>query len=205
MTIESEWTGKNAVVMTLSGRLDTASAPQLERKVRQWGDEINELTLDFSNLTYLSSMGIRVLLQSQRALNAAGAKLLFKNVSGAVREVFEMTGLVKLFLQEEKLAIIRKEEGDRIRLSLIGRIDGASIPLLPAEMDRLKESSGSGEKICPVVLDLGQVTALTAPGCRVLGEILKESAFEQRKLTLENAAPEFLGVLQNGGLGDLLA
>jgi anti-sigma B factor antagonist len=205
MTIESERTGKSSLTMTLSGgRLDTATAPQLERKIKQWGDEITHLTLDFAGLSYMSSMGIRVLLQALRAKTALGGNLMVKNVPPAIREVFEMTGLVKLLAAEEKFAIIRKDEGEAVRLSLIGRIEGKE-PLLSKEFSQLRETRQAREKPVLLILDMEQLRALSPPGCRALREALGENAWEHRTLRIEKFREEFRPLLQKEELGNFLA
>jgi anti-anti-sigma factor len=99
VTIEQEKTAQSTVVLRLFGRLDTASSPLLERNIKECGEGITELILDFKELSYISSMGLRALLQAQKTFNDEGRKLVIKNMGGAVREVFEMTGFLKLIGQ----------------------------------------------------------------------------------------------------------
>ena len=103
MTIEQQQPASSTVVLFLSGRLDTASAPHLERKIKQRGEDITELILDFKELSYISSMGLRVLLQAKKTLTEEGRKLTIRNMGAAVREVFEMTGFLNLMAQEGNL------------------------------------------------------------------------------------------------------
>ena len=56
----------NKLSITLSGRLDTITAPDLENKLKSSLENINELIFDFSALSYLSSAGLRVLLSAQK-------------------------------------------------------------------------------------------------------------------------------------------
>ncbi len=101
MDIGQERTGKSAVVLTLNGRLDTVNAPLLESKIKEQED-ITELTLDFKGVNYISSMGLRVLLQAKKAMKADGDRLNIINMQDSVREIFEMTGFLNLMEQEEK-------------------------------------------------------------------------------------------------------
>ena len=101
MDIGQERTGKSTVVLTLNGRLDTVNAPLLERKIKEQED-ITELTLDFKGVNYISSMGLRVLLQAKKEMKAAGISLGIKNLQDSVREIFEMTGFLNLMMREEK-------------------------------------------------------------------------------------------------------
>jgi len=100
MNIVQEKAGKS-VVLTLNGRLDTVNAPQLESKIKEQED-ITELTLDFKEVNYISSMGLRVLLQAKKEMKANGARLKIINMRDSVREIFEMTGFLTLMEREDK-------------------------------------------------------------------------------------------------------
>jgi len=101
MNIEQTRTGKSTVVLTLNGRLDTINAPLLESKIKELKD-LTELTLDFKGINYISSMGLRVLLQAKKALKADGISMSIINMKDSVREIFEMTGFLNLMEQAEK-------------------------------------------------------------------------------------------------------
>ena len=77
--------------LTLSGRLDTASSPQLEEVITGSLDGVAELVLDFKELQYVSSAGLRVLLGAQKAMNRQG-KMKLCNVSEGIKDVFDITG-----------------------------------------------------------------------------------------------------------------
>lgn len=91
MIIDTE-TVEKTTVLTLRGRLDTVNAPQLEQAIKQMGDDISELVLDFADIEYISSMGLRVLLQTHRAMKGKNKRFMVRNMRESVREVFEMTG-----------------------------------------------------------------------------------------------------------------
>jgi len=99
MKIEQERVGKSTVTLTLYGRLDTVNAPLLENKIKEQED-ITELTLDFKGVDYISSMGLRVLLQAKKTMKAGGVRLTIINMQDSVREIFEMTGFLNLMTQE---------------------------------------------------------------------------------------------------------
>ena len=90
LTISKE-NGNNGLVITLDGRLDTTTAPQLEESVRESIDGVEELCFDMEKLAYISSAGLRVLLLAQKIMNKQG-KMTVKNVSEEVKEIFEVTG-----------------------------------------------------------------------------------------------------------------
>ena len=89
MQIKKEINGKTLTV-SVSGRLDTSTAPELEK---QLGDlaGIDDLILDFDNLEYISSAGLRVILKAQKIMNIQGSMKLV-NVNDCVMEIFDITG-----------------------------------------------------------------------------------------------------------------
>ena len=101
MTIKTEQTGETSVKLSLNGRLDAVTSQLLEKKLKKCGAEITELTIDFLNLSYISSMGLRVLLHAQKTMKERGRKLVIKNMSEPIREIFEITGLISLMTLEE--------------------------------------------------------------------------------------------------------
>ena len=91
MTIDRKL--ENGVLtLTLEGRLDTATSPQLQDVLLPAFDEAKEVTLDFAGLAYVSSAGLRVLLMGQKAAQAKEASMKIRSVSADIMEVFEMTG-----------------------------------------------------------------------------------------------------------------
>ena len=81
----------SSLVIALEGRLDTTTAPQLEAELNSSLEDITELTLDFENLKYISSAGLRILLAAQKTMNKQGSMKL-QNVNSDIMEVFEITG-----------------------------------------------------------------------------------------------------------------
>ena len=90
MTINKTVDG-SAVTMALAGRLDTSTAPQLEAELKQTLPGMQKLVLDFQELDYISSAGLRVLLSAQKTMNKQG-EMILQHVNETVREVFEITG-----------------------------------------------------------------------------------------------------------------
>jgi anti-anti-sigma factor len=195
MNIEQEKTDKSTVVLHLSGRLDTASSPLLERKIKQWGEDITEVILDFKELSYISSMGLRVLLQTKKTFRDEGRKLVIKNMGDAVREVFEMTGFLNLMVQEEKFIVIRRDEPDSIVLSLNGEMKSEHIPAVSKELSGIKEQKMNGPST--VILDMEKVASVSPSALKQLKQAVEETAWAGRALKLRNAAPEVLAELGN--------
>ena len=94
MTIEKNLNGTELTV-TIAGRLDTTTAPQLEAEIKQSIDGIKKLVLDFTALEYLSSAGLRVLLTTQKTMNKQG-EMIIKNVNETINEIFEVTGFIDI-------------------------------------------------------------------------------------------------------------
>lgn len=79
------------LTLALSGRLDTNTAPLLEAELGGNLDGVTDLVLDFANLEYISSAGLRVILSAQKEMNARG-KMVIKNVCADIIDVFDITG-----------------------------------------------------------------------------------------------------------------
>ena len=82
---------KEETVLLISGRLDTNTAPVLEKTIREDILENATLVLDMKELEYISSAGLRVLLSAHKRMQKNGAMKL-RNVCEMVQEVFELTG-----------------------------------------------------------------------------------------------------------------
>lgn len=87
------------LTIALVGRLDTTTAPSLEAELKTSLNDVEELIFDFSQLEYISSAGLRVLLSSQKVMNRQGT-MVVKNVSDDVMEVFELTGFTDMLTIE---------------------------------------------------------------------------------------------------------
>lgn len=82
--------GKLTVV--LEGRLDTFTAPDLEKELSESIEGVKEVVLDLKALEYISSAGLRVLLSTQKKMNEAEGTMVVRNINDIVKEVFEVTG-----------------------------------------------------------------------------------------------------------------
>ena len=90
MTI-SKQAENGKLTVGVAGRLDTTTAPQLEEDLRSSLDGVNELVMDFSELEYISSAGLRVLLAAQKIMNRQG-EMCVTGASDVVMEIFDVTG-----------------------------------------------------------------------------------------------------------------
>ena len=83
------------VCYALEGRLDTTTAPELEKELKGDLESATQLTLDFSKLDYISSAGLRVLLSAHKVMEKKGG-MVVTNVNEMVNEVFEVTGFADI-------------------------------------------------------------------------------------------------------------
>lgn len=82
------------VIITLKGRLDTMTAPQLDDEAKNIDfDEVETVTLNLKDLEYISSSGLRVILALYKNLKSKGGNLKIVNVSNTIMELFSMTGM----------------------------------------------------------------------------------------------------------------
>ena len=94
MTVNKNLDGATLTIEII-GRLDTTTAPKLEAELKTSIDGVNKLVLDFAQLEYISSAGLRVLLKSQKTMMKQG-KMVITNASETIREVFELTGFMDI-------------------------------------------------------------------------------------------------------------
>ena len=98
MTIEKKINGE-ALTLIVSGRLDTQTAPELENELDAVLADIKELTFDMTNLEYVSSAGLRVILKAQKVMNTQGSMKL-TGVNDSIMEVFDITGFLDILTIE---------------------------------------------------------------------------------------------------------
>ena len=98
LNIKKTITDKTAV-FSLTGRLDTVTAPELEKAFKESLAGVTDLTLDFENLEYISSAGLRVLLSAHKIMSRQG-KMRLINVNEVVQEVFDVTGFTDILTIE---------------------------------------------------------------------------------------------------------
>ena len=98
MTIEKKIENGN-VTLTVAGRLDTTTAPELEKTVDSVLSGTKELVFDMTGLEYISSAGLRVILKAQKAMNAQGSMKL-TGVNDSIMEVFDITGFLDILTIE---------------------------------------------------------------------------------------------------------
>ena len=98
MTIEIK---KNAAetIIEIAGRLDTITAPALDKAINEDIGDTKNLVLDVKGMEYISSAGLRVLLSAQKKMQKIGSMKVV-NVCAEVMDVFEMTGFADILVIE---------------------------------------------------------------------------------------------------------
>ena len=94
MTIESK-RDNGKLTITLTGRLDTVTAPKLEETLREACNDVTVLIFDLAKLEYISSAGLRVLLSAQKTMNKQGSMKII-NAREEIMEIFEITGFTEI-------------------------------------------------------------------------------------------------------------
>ena len=98
MTIEKLLNGDTATLVVV-GRLDTQTAPELEKEVDGVVLGLKQLVFDMTGLEYVSSAGLRVILKAQKIMNAQGSMKLV-GVNDSIMEVFDITGFLDILTIE---------------------------------------------------------------------------------------------------------
>ena len=98
MTIEIKRTAE-VTTIDIVGRLDTTTAPELDKTINEDLADVKHIALNFKGLEYISSAGLRVLLGAQKKMQKVGTMKLI-NVCENIMEVFEMTGFADILIIE---------------------------------------------------------------------------------------------------------
>lgn len=84
------------IILDISGRIDATNSSQLQNAILLAFQKMKTIELDFRNVAYIASAGLRALMIGQKTANAKGGQMLLRNVGDMVMEVFEMTGFVDI-------------------------------------------------------------------------------------------------------------
>lgn len=98
MTVTKKKNG-SILLANVEGRVDTVTAPQFESEIKTDLNGVTELVLDFSQLTYISSAGLRVLLLLQKVMNKQGSMKIV-GANETVKEIFDVTGFCDILTIE---------------------------------------------------------------------------------------------------------
>ena len=98
MTIEIKRKAEE-IIIELAGRLDTTTAPALDKTINEDIGDVKNIVLDIKDIEYISSAGLRVLLGAQKKFGKIGS-MKVRNVCEEVMEVFEITGFADILVIE---------------------------------------------------------------------------------------------------------
>ena len=94
MTIDKKFSG-GKLTLKVAGRLDTNTSPELDEQLKL--DGVTEVVFDFSELEYISSAGLRVLMAEHKAMMAVGGEVIIASANEMVKSILDMTGLSSVF------------------------------------------------------------------------------------------------------------
>lgn len=100
MQIEKQKDGQKLTI-SLNGRLDTTTSPELEKEMGESLSGITDLTFNMTELAYISSAGLRCLLAAQKKMNAASGTMVIRGASDEILEIFEVTGFTDILTIEK--------------------------------------------------------------------------------------------------------
>lgn len=103
MTVTKSENGTELMI-AIEGRVDTSTAPQLEKEIKDSIGSVTKLVFDFAKVEYISSAGLRVLLSAQKVMNKQG-EMIIANCSEGIMEIFEITGFTDILTIEYRTAM----------------------------------------------------------------------------------------------------
>lgn len=90
--------GNSGITAKLIGRMDTPASQEIAPQMNALAEEASgTIILDCTELTYISSSGLRIFITLRKAAAAKGGKIIVRNISNEIRSVFMMTGFLNLF------------------------------------------------------------------------------------------------------------
>lgn len=95
MNINKDYNGKE-LTLSIEGRIDTITSQDLDKEINDEFGNFNSLIMDFTDLEYISSAGLRVLIATQKKLKPENIPFVIKNVNATVNEIFRMSGFDKI-------------------------------------------------------------------------------------------------------------
>ena len=87
---------ENSIKVLIKGRIDSDTSPKLEKELKKHVSKASEMILDFEQVDYISSAGLRAILAISKTLEHKKSSLTIINVSPVIAEVFDMTGFSEL-------------------------------------------------------------------------------------------------------------
>lgn len=89
---------ENKFLVTLEGELDTAAAAEVEETLQPlYNSNGKDVVIDCTELEYIASSGLRILISVLKGAKAGGSKVVIKNLNDDIKDVFKLTGFINLF------------------------------------------------------------------------------------------------------------
>lgn len=90
----------NTVILKGIGRIDTNTSENYEKALFEVLEEADDICLDFEEIEFISSAGLRVLLMAQKRVNSDGKEMILRNINETVEDVLESTGFIDILVVE---------------------------------------------------------------------------------------------------------
>ncbi|MBE6501628.1 MAG: STAS domain-containing protein [Methanobrevibacter thaueri] len=91
---------QDELTLSVAGRIDTITSKELDTEIASEMGTFNSMVMDLSDLTYISSAGLRILIATQKKLKASNTPFVIKNVNEPVGEILRMSGIDKILTIE---------------------------------------------------------------------------------------------------------
>lgn len=99
-----------AAIFQVKGRLDATSTPELEKKVLLSLEKgVRHLVMDFSELEYINSAGLRILVMVYQRLNPRGGRVIICGVRDYIAEIFDISGYNRIFSMQSDMRVALRE------------------------------------------------------------------------------------------------
>ena len=82
----------DAMIVKIKGRIDTVTSAQLDARLKEETVNENKVIMDFTDVEYISSAGLRLLLSLKNGLDENGKEFEIHNINAVVKEIFSVTG-----------------------------------------------------------------------------------------------------------------
>lgn len=96
MEIIKNYNGKE-LTLSVNGRIDTITSVEFDESIQDEYGNFNSLIIDFNDVNYISSAGLRVLISTGKKLEAEDIKMVILNVSEDIQKIFKLSGFDKIF------------------------------------------------------------------------------------------------------------
>jgi len=187
LEIYEQWQGTK-LTLSISGRLDAVGAARLQDYFERVRNGASSLILDFSSLDYISSTGLRTLLIMLKWMKGKGRTFRIAHLPEAIRDVFNVSGFINLFIQDDLSVIVQTEKTSRRSVyKLLGDINVEALFQIKILFQELETSA-----LTEVVLDFSDVSSLCPNAMETFEGAKIKFKSRNKELVLQNLAPALL-------------